>query len=83
MARDQSREIIDTPGGKRLKVVETETRENVLDRDAVDRALQYLDGRIAHLTAQLAALQAERDDLAAKRDLVDLAPKEGGQAAQV
>ena len=79
MARDQSREIIHTPEGKRLKIVETETTENVLDRDAVDRALLYLDGRIAHLTAQLAALQAERDDLAAKRDLVEVAPREGGQ----
>jgi hypothetical protein len=30
--------------------------------------------------ADLAALKAERDDLAAKRDLVDVAPRESGPA---
>ncbi|MFO8015093.1 MAG: hypothetical protein R6X20_17535 [Phycisphaerae bacterium] len=81
--RVKSREVIDTPDGKRLRMVETETRERIFDRGAVDTYLANLEEHIAHVEADLAALKAERDDLVAKRDQVDLAPKEGGQAAQV
>ena len=78
--RVTSREVIDTPDGKRLRMTETETRERVFDRDAVDTYLSNLEEHIAHLEADLAALKTERDDLVAKRDQVDVAPRESGQA---
>ncbi len=76
--RVTSREVIDTPDGKRLRMTETQTEERVFDRDAVDTYLANLEEHIAHLETDLAALKAERDDLAAKRDRVDVASKEGG-----
>ena len=77
--RVKSREVIDTPDGKRLRMTETQTQERVFDRDAVDTYLANLGEHIAHLEAQLAALKAERDDLTAKRDQVDVAQAERTQ----
>ena len=71
--RVKSREVIDTPEGKRLRMVETETQERVFDRDGVDAYLANLQEHIAHVEVQLAALKAERDDLVAKQPLVEKA----------
>ena len=69
----KSREVIDTPEGKRLRMVETQIKERVFDRDGVDAYLVNLQEHIAHVEAQLAALKAERDDLVAKQPLVEKA----------
>ena len=77
--RVKSREVIDTPEGKRLRMVETQTQERVFDRDGVDAYLANLQEHIAHVEAGLAALKAERDDLVAKRGQVDAPSKQGEQ----
>jgi len=81
MARQVTTEIVDTAEGKRLRIREVHARQQEVDTVAVGRILDNLDRRIAAQQAEVAQLQAERDDLAAK--LADLQAVEpvGGEGS--
>ena len=65
--RNETREVVDTPKGKRLKVVHTRTDERLMDEAQVEAAIENIDNRIARMEAELVDLRAARDDLAAKK----------------
>ena len=65
--RNETHEIVDTPAGKRLRIVQTRTDERLLDRAQVEHAIANLGGRIARMEAELADLKAALDDLMAKK----------------
>ena len=65
--RNETREVVDTPKGKRLKVVHTRTDERLMDEAQVQAAIENIDNRIARMEAELVDLRAARDDLAAKK----------------
>ena len=65
--RNETRDIVDTPKGKRLKVVHTRTDERLMDEAQVQAAIENIDNRIARMEAELVDLRAARDDLAAKK----------------
>jgi len=66
MPRHESRELVDTVDGKRIKVVRRE--ERLLDKVQVEGTVADLDRRIAWLTQQLAEAEEARDDLADMQD---------------
>ena len=78
MARQVSTEIVDTPEGKRLRIHEVHARQQEVDAEALGRILDDLDRGIAERQAELAQLQAERDDLAAKLVEMEAAEPRGG-----
>ena len=65
--RNETREVVDTPKGKRLKIVHTRTDERLMDEAQVQAAIENIDNRIAQMEAELVDLRAARDDLAAKK----------------
>ena len=65
--RNETRDVVDTPKGKRLKVVHTRTDERLMDEAQVQAAIENIDNRIARMEAELVDLRAARDDLAAKK----------------
>jgi hypothetical protein len=65
MARRETHEVVDTPRGKRMKIIRAE--ERVLDRDEVGNAIDNLNDRIDRLQDELADAIEARDDLIAKR----------------
>ncbi|HUU90099.1 MAG TPA: hypothetical protein VM238_02695 [Phycisphaerae bacterium] len=65
--RNETREVVDTAKGKRLKVVHTRTDERLMDEAQVQAAIENIDNRIARMEAELVDLRAARDDLAAKK----------------
>ena len=68
--RNETRDIVDTPKGKRLKVVHTRTDERLMDEAQVQAAIENIDKRIARMEAELVDLRTARDDLAAKKPLL-------------
>ena len=81
--RHETRTVVGEAGKRRLRIVATHTRTVDLDREGADRVIGDLESREAALVAELADVRARLADLAAKRDQVDAAPKEGGEPAQV
>ena len=65
--RNETRDVVDTPKGKRLKIVHTRTDERFMDEAQVQAAIENIDNRIARMEAELVDLRAARDDLAAKK----------------
>ena len=65
--RNETRDVVDTPKGKRLKIVHTRTDERLMDEAQVQAAIENIDNRIARMEAELVDLRAARDDLAAKK----------------
>ena len=65
--RNETRDVVDTPKGKRLKVVHTRTDERLMDEAQVQAAIENIDNRIARMEAELVDLRAAQDDLAAKK----------------
>lgn len=65
--RNETRDIVDTPKGKRLKIVHTRTDERLMDEAQVQAAIENIGNRIARMEAELVDLRAARDDLAAKK----------------
>ena len=65
--RNETRDVVDTPKGKRLKIVHTRTDERLMDEGQVQKAIENIDNRIAQMEAELVDLRAARDDLAAKK----------------
>jgi len=68
--RNETREVVNTPKGKRLKIVHTRTDERLMDEAQVQAAIENIDKRIARMEAELVDLRAARDDLAAKKPLL-------------
>jgi len=68
MGRQVTTEIVDTADGKRLRINEVQARQQEVDAGTLGRILENLDRGIADRQAELAQLQAERADLAAKLD---------------
>ena len=82
MAREVTTEIIDTPEGKRLRIREVHARQQEVDVQALGRILTNIDRRLTAQQAEVARLQVERDDLAAKLAQLEAA-EPGGEPAQV
>ena len=78
MARQVSTEIVDTPEGKRLRIHEVHARQQEVDAETLGRILDDLDRGIAERQDELAQLQAERDDLAAKLAAMRASEPAGG-----
>jgi len=68
MAEQETREIVETSRGRRLRIRRTRTEVREYDLAAVDRMLGYLDARIQRLAEELQVLRDRRDDLLAKRE---------------
>ena len=68
MQRQVTTEIVDTADGKRLRINEVQARQQEVDAGTLGRIIENLDRGIADRQAELAQLQAERADLAAKLD---------------
>ena len=68
MGRQVTTEIVDTADGKRLRINEVQARQQEVDAGTLGRIIENLDRGIADRQAELAQLQAERADLAAKLD---------------
>jgi len=71
MAKNVDREVKTKDGKKRLAVTTTVTREEELTKGQVGHRIKHCDRRIAELGDALAAVQAERDELAALKDQID------------
>ena len=82
MVRQVSTEIVDTPQGKRLRIHEVHARQQEVDSVTLGRILDDLDRGIAERQAELAQLQAERDDLAAKLVTMEAAEPPAGGAGR-
>ena len=82
MAREVTTEIIDTAEGKRLRIREVHARQQEVDVQALGRILTNIDRRLTAQQAEVARLQVERDDLAAKLAQLEAA-EPGGEPAQV
>jgi len=68
MADQETREIVETPQGRRLRIRRTRTEVHEYDLAAVDRMIGYLNARIQRLGEELQVLRDRRDDLLAKRE---------------
>ena len=82
MARQVTTEIVDTAAGKRLRINEVQARQQEVDAGTLGRIIENLDRGIADRQAELAQLQAERADLAAKLDQLRAAEPVGEAGRQ-
>jgi len=71
MAKQTQRKIETKDGKKRLAVTTTVTRKQKWTKGQVRHRIAHLDRRIGELTDALAAVQAERDELAGLKDQID------------
>jgi len=82
MGRQVTTEIVDTAAGKRLRINEVQARQQEVDAGTLGRIIENLDRGIADRQAELAQLQAERADLAAKLDQLRAAEPVGEAGRQ-
>ena len=71
MAKQTERKVKTKDGKKLLAITTTVTREEELTKGQVQHRIEHCDRRVGELTDALAAVQAERDELAALKDQID------------